>query len=224
MKKLIYLPFLLLFAMCQSGSKEASTENKEKDSVKLKINTLNFKLNKDLNGRKGKVIFKKGDYNLVFQNAYVKSGSYSGLELIFKTKESENDFTQLRFELPSAKTLIISYENGVIKTKIPRTPFVLTEKDFQGVKNSRYGREQPAYVELSHFSRLPDGNFESPSVVFTVFFFNFTKAVFGKTDITMKSTFSAETDSQFEMMAPKGMRIDGAFKIVKQPCLNKKVD
>ena len=227
MKKLLLLPLLAIFVMCRNGATDKNDgvkKNEGNDSAKLQSNSLQFKLNMELKDRKGKLIFKKGDYTLSFHAAYVKSGAYSGLELIFRSKEKNGDYYQLRFEFPSSRAFGVRYEKGEIIPKMSRTPFVLTERDFLDAVNNRYGRKQPAYVELSSYLKQPDGSFQSPSVVFTIFFLNVTKAVFGKTDITMKSTFSAETDSEFEMLSPKGMRLDGAFKIVKQPCLNQKVD
>jgi hypothetical protein len=209
--------------MCGNGSTDKKN-SKGKDSVTVKENTVSFSLNKDVMGRDGKPGLTKGNHALVLNNAFIASGSYSGLEIVFQTEKNENDFMRLRFELPSAKTLKISMDKGAIKAEMPVVPFLLTEKDFQGVKNNRYGREQLAFVELSSYKRMPDQKLSSIAIMFTLFNLEIKKADFSKMEFSMECKFTAETDSQLEMLAPPGVKIEGSFRIVKKQCLVKKVD
>jgi hypothetical protein len=207
MKKMMYLPFLIFLLACGNHPSDP------RGIITAGENKAVFTITPAASMTLEKTAFKAGNYSLDFSEAVVKEGSYSGIEFDFTLKENDTDDLFLRFELPAAKTMKVYYTNDGVQAEMPAVPFKVTEKDFQGLKNALYDKEQLTYIEIERHHRYASDASNSTSFAFCMFELEITKAEFGKKDFSMDCHFKGQADDTYKKATGLDYTIEGSFSI-----------
>jgi len=177
---------------------------------------MSFKISVPENTEKSKIIFTPGNYTMQLDRVSVMTGSNTGIEIDWSTKENDKQQLVMKIFLPSTEKFKIRNSSlEKVECTTPELPFTLTEKDFDSICSEKAKQKIHAYISLNRETQIMSDQTDVASLSFRKFSLEISELHFKKNAITMECKFKGSLTNENKESIGADYSISGEFSLDK---------